>query len=103
MTAVILTLHYPKTGIVQSQEYPTLHLATSVAHGHYAAFPGGYAQITDKDSAQVLMANEELRGTFDMARRRDEAPAAPQPVEQPEESGFFSRWFGQRASDSAAG
>ena len=99
--AVILTLQYPKTGIVQTQDYPTIHLAITVAHGHYAAFPGGYAQITDKESSEVVMANEELRGTFEMARKRDEAPADP--IAQPQETGFFSRWFGQRVGDTQPG
>jgi hypothetical protein len=101
MTAVVLTLCYPKTGIVQSQEYPTLHLAMTVAHRHYAAFPGGLAQIADLESHQVVMAHEELRGTFDQAVKRDEAPAGEVPPR--EESGFFSRWFGQRASDNQPG
>src|SRR5947209_3171841 len=90
--SVILTMHYPKSGIIQSQEFPTLHIATEIAHAHFAAFPDGYAQITDPDSQKVLMANEELRGTYDMARRREETPEAP-PRREDTVSGFFSRLF----------
>ena len=98
---VILSLHYPKTGIVQTQEYSTIHQAVTIAHGHFAAFPTGFAQISDKDSQQVLMPNEELRGTFDQSRKREEMPEERlQP--EPEQGGFFTRWFGQRASDSPA-
>ena len=99
---VILSLHYPKTGIVQSQEYPTIHQAITIAHGHFASFPEGYAQITDKDSQQVVMANEELRGTFETSRKRDEVPAeTPAETLPPEQQpGFFSRLFGGRSSDT---
>ena len=100
MTDVILTLHYPKTGIVQTQEYPSIHPAIAIAHGHFAAFPDGFAQISDKESQQVVMANEELRGTYEMSRRREESP---EEIPAPEQSGFFARWFGQRTTDPQAG
>ena len=96
---VILTLHYPKTGIVQTQDYPTIHPAIAIAHGHLAAFPDGFAQIIDAETQQVLMPHEELRGTFEMSRRRDESP---EETAAPQDAGLFARWFGQRTSDSPA-
>jgi hypothetical protein len=98
MSDVILTMHYPKSGITQMQEHPSIHAAITVAHGHLAGFPDGYAQISDKASGQVLMPNEELRATLDTSRRRVEPVEAVSDTPTPPGAGLLARWFG-RARD----
>jgi hypothetical protein len=73
MTELILTMHYPKSGITQAQEYLSLQEAIVTAHTHQAAFPDGYAQISEKGTGTVMMSNEDLRAGLDSARRPSEA------------------------------
>ena len=97
MTDVILTLHYPKSGTTQVQEFPSIQIAMTVAHDHLAAFPDGYAQISDKQSNDVLMPCSELRATMESARRRAELPDEMPAAGGATGAGLFSRWFGKPA------
>ena len=100
--SVILTLHYPKSGIVQTQEYSSIHQAVTVAHAHFAAFPDGVAQISEAENQRVLMPYEELRGTFEQSKRREDTADAALAQQEDTVSGFFSRLFGARPSGEQA-
>ena len=95
MSDVILTLHYPKSAITQVQEYPSVHAAIAVAHEHLAGFPTGYAQITDKATGQLVMPNEELHGTLETSRRRNEPAAPVADTTAPPGIGLLARLFGR--------
>jgi hypothetical protein len=97
MAELILTMYYPKSGITQAQEYLSLNEAILTAHTHLHAFPAGYAQITDKASGEVVMANEDLLAGLANSRR-----SASHDEDLTTGSGFLARWFSPRNDGQAA-